>query len=284
MKTIKMDKKTFYIVQQAAEIIQSADCLLIIAGAGMGVDSGLPDFRGDKGFWRIHPNFEQEGLSFQDLANPQWFFDYPNRAWGFYGHRYQLYNKTKPHEGFDILNRWCKQKQQGSFINTTNVDGHFQKSGFSKQIVYESHGSINYLQCSLNCEHKIWHLKALDFIVDGDSLLASGEVPTCPSCGVIARPNILMFGDAGWLPDRASQQRGNYLEWKQNSVGHKVAVIEIGVGISGCSARSKSWAMENRKLIRINPRDFIGDDNTLSIAMGAKDALKAIDDVLGRNG
>jgi len=40
--------------------------------------------------------------------------------------------------------------------------------------------------------------------------------------------------------------------------------------------------MENRTLIRINPRDFIGDDNTLSIAMGAKDALKAIDDVLGR--
>ncbi len=70
---------------KAAEVIDSADCLLIIAGAGMSVDSGLPDFRGSQGFWKIHPNFKKEGLSFQDLANPQWFFNTPNRAWGFMG-------------------------------------------------------------------------------------------------------------------------------------------------------------------------------------------------------
>lgn len=55
------------VLNQAADAILSADYLLIIVGAGMGVDSGLPGFRGNQGFWKAHPAFK---LSFQDLANP----------------------------------------------------------------------------------------------------------------------------------------------------------------------------------------------------------------------
>jgi NAD-dependent SIR2 family protein deacetylase len=57
----------------AAEIIQSADALLIAAGAGMCVDSGLPDFRGTQGFWRAYPAIAKLGLSFEEMANPVWF-------------------------------------------------------------------------------------------------------------------------------------------------------------------------------------------------------------------
>lgn len=57
-------------VVQAKQIIAEADAIAIFAGAGMSVDSGLPDFRGDGGFWGVYPADEQLGLSFADLATP----------------------------------------------------------------------------------------------------------------------------------------------------------------------------------------------------------------------
>ena len=91
------------VFQKAAELISNSHCLLITAGAGMGVDSGLPDFRGDKGFWKAYPPYEKLNLDFYDLANPQWFIDNPRLAWGFYGHRLNSYKTTQPHQGFEEL-------------------------------------------------------------------------------------------------------------------------------------------------------------------------------------
>src|SRR5688572_19817664 len=88
----------------AAKAIRGADALLIGAGAGMGVDSGLPDFRGNEGFWNAYPPFR--GMSFAQMANPVWFARDPELAWGFYGHRLQLYRETHPHEGFSLLRSW----------------------------------------------------------------------------------------------------------------------------------------------------------------------------------
>ena len=53
----------------AARAVREAEALLITAGAGMGVDSGLPDFRGTEGFWRAYPPFARLGLRFEQLAN-----------------------------------------------------------------------------------------------------------------------------------------------------------------------------------------------------------------------
>jgi len=74
----------------------------------MGVDSGLPDFRGDQGFWKAYPPYAKLGLSFVELANPRWFATDPELAWGFYGHRRGLYRRTVPHEGFARLLRWSR--------------------------------------------------------------------------------------------------------------------------------------------------------------------------------
>jgi len=92
-------------IERAAEVIASADAVMIAAGAGMGVDSGLPDFRGGRGFWRAYPPLERMGISFEEMANPEWFFRDPLLAWGFYGHRLNLYRQTTPHAGFEILKR-----------------------------------------------------------------------------------------------------------------------------------------------------------------------------------
>ena len=68
---------------QAAEAIRTGDALLIRAGAGMGVDSGLPDFRGPEGFWKAYPPFR--GRKFAEMSTPHWFQTDPALAWGFLG-------------------------------------------------------------------------------------------------------------------------------------------------------------------------------------------------------
>src|SRR4051794_30472835 len=110
---------------QAADILRSADALLITAGAGMGVDSGLPDFRGTEGFWNAYPPYRHLRLSFAQLANPMWFERDPALAWGFYGHRMHLYRDTVPHAGFAVLKKWSMRMANGVRIFTSNVDGQF---------------------------------------------------------------------------------------------------------------------------------------------------------------
>ena len=103
----------------AARAIDSAEAILIGTGAGMGVDSGLPDFRGNEGFWKAYPPFAERGLSFVDMASPDWFDAEPALAWGFYGHRFNLYRDTVPHGGFGILQSWSERMSRGS---PTGVD------------------------------------------------------------------------------------------------------------------------------------------------------------------
>jgi NAD-dependent SIR2 family protein deacetylase len=58
-------------IERAATLIRQAQSLVIAAGAGMGVDSGLPDFRGNTGFWKAYPALEKAGLEFVSVASPR---------------------------------------------------------------------------------------------------------------------------------------------------------------------------------------------------------------------
>ena len=64
-------------LQQAAEAIRSAEGLVITAGAGLGVDSGLPDFRGNEGFWRAYPPLAKLGLSYWRAVTPTMAWNTP---------------------------------------------------------------------------------------------------------------------------------------------------------------------------------------------------------------
>ena len=90
------DRQLHETLEQAASAIDAADALLVTAGAGMGVDSGLPDFRSEGGFWRAYPRLKALGLSFEEMAQPRWFRDDARMAWAFYGHRQMLYRRTSP--------------------------------------------------------------------------------------------------------------------------------------------------------------------------------------------
>lgn len=266
-------------IDLAAAAIAEADAILVGAGAGMGVDSGLPDFRGNEGFWRAYPPFKKRGLSFVDMANPRWFHTDPELAWGFYGHRLHLYRDTKPHAGFGILRRWGADKKHGVFAFTSNVDGHFQRAGFPPNRVVEIHGSIHHFQCSGPCGGEIWSGKSEQVDVD-DDFHANQPLPACPRCGVVARPNILMFGDWGWLNERSGDQESRFQAWIDEARDDKIAIVECGAGTHVPSVRMACERLSSRgnaTLIRINPRESFGPYRTIEIPTGALEALAAID-------
>ncbi len=274
-------------LEQAASAIAEADALVICAGAGMGVDSGLPDFRGDEGFWNAYPPFAALGLRFVEVANPRWFAEEPELAWGFYGHRLQLYRETAPHHGYAILLDWAKSKKGDARVFTSNVDGHFQQVGFNDHDVLECHGSIHFLQCSVPCGEAIWPADDTWIDIDERTFRAVPPLPSCPHCGEMARPNILMFSDGKWLWNRTRQQEQQYENWLHQLGGRSLTIIECGAGSAVPTVRYQSETLLGwgAQLVRINPREAQGPPGTISIAMNAREALEAIQSTLtGTNG
>jgi NAD-dependent SIR2 family protein deacetylase len=261
-----------------------ADGLLITAGAGMGVDSGLPDFRGNEGFWKAYPALGKSKLSFAEMADPSWFDKNPRLAWGFYGHRLNLYRQTTPHLGFSILQKWAKKMIHGVAVFTSNVDGQFQISGFPDASVYECHGSIHYLQCSTSCTDAIWSADFFIPDVDTDKCLLLNELPLCPHCGSVARPNILMFSDSSWLPDRCEVQ-GTELKSFLSRVENPL-VIELGAGTVVPSVRQFGEQVSNElvtNFVRLNLRESsVFSANSIGLGVGALDGLNLIDQRLNQ--
>lgn len=270
------------LVRLASLAVRSADALLVGAGAGMGVDSGLPDFRGTTGFWNAYPLYAKLGLDFQAMANPRWFSRDPAFAWGFYGHRLGLYRETVPHEGFSILRRWAEGMREGAFVFTSNVDGQFQKAGFPDDRVVEIHGSIHFAQCLGRCDG-IFSADAFQVELDPATLRAKEPLPACPRCGGPSRPNILMFGDGFWDGARSDAQEARLEAWLARLTGAKIVVIECGAGTAIPSVRMFSERLAragNGTLVRINVREPEVPAGAIGLPMGALDALRAIDRAL----
>ncbi|MFT3912628.1 MAG: Sir2 family NAD-dependent protein deacetylase [Anaeromyxobacteraceae bacterium] len=264
-------------ISAAALALREAEVLLVGAGAGIGVDSGLPDFRGDQGFWNAYPPYEKLGLTFVDAANPEHFGDDPAFGWGFYGHRLGLYRATVPHAGFALLRRWAEARGLASFVFTSNVDGQFQKAGFDPARVAEVHGSIHHLQCAGPCTEAIWENRE-EVPVDLATMRARA-IPRCPRCRGVARPNILMFGDFGWIPDRSTKQGEAFDAFLEEHRGRRTVIIELGAGKAIPSVRVKAERLAQRPgvvLVRINPREADGPKGTISIPAGALEGLGAI--------
>ncbi len=269
--------------EYAASIIMDAEVFVITAGAGMGVDSGLPDFRGDHGFWKAYPAYARLGLSFIDCANPQHFADNPSLGWGFYGHRTNLYRNTIPHEGFAIIKKWIERNSAEYFVVTSNVDGQFQKAGFADERILEVHGSIHWLQCQMPCSSSIWMNDEV-VRVDEASMRALHPFPRCPDCGEVSRPNILMFGDWSWLPDRTRIQEHAFDRFLESNAERRIAVIEMGAGCAIPTIRATSerigWDLEKATVIRINPREPGIKSPHISMPCGALEGLRKIDALL----
>jgi len=200
----------------------------------------------------------------------------------------------------------------GYFVFTSNVDGQFQRAGFAADRIVECHGSIQYLQCATPCNEAIWAVGKTRVSVDDATFLASEPFPRCPVCGGLARPNILMFGDAAWIDRRSSEQEDSFADWLQGlgrakfgqakfgrvksgeveigtakfggkSGGAKLVVVELGAGTAVPSVRMTSEKAARHlagKLIRINVREAQVPEGHIGIAGAAKASLEHIRDMM----
>ncbi|MGB0522219.1 MAG: SIR2 family NAD-dependent protein deacylase [Flammeovirgaceae bacterium] len=159
-----------------------ADAFVLLTGAGMGVDSGLPDYRGTSGQWgKVHSETDK---SVFEVVNPQNFSENPEYAWKFFVARMKEYETTTPHAGFQILLDWIERFELDYFALTSNIDAHLQKAGFEEDRIREVHGSLRHFQCeNPKVSDKIWKNE-----IPVDELIEQvnrGEYPTCPFQGYL---------------------------------------------------------------------------------------------------
>ena len=267
----------------AGEWLSEAKNVIVLAGAGMSLDSGLPAFRtGANALYKsFHPALK--GRSFQELASPHSFDMRDEKrvrlAWAFYYTRWKLYKSVEPHEGYQIITNFFEKKN--GFIYTTNGDGLFLRAGFKD--VYEVHGSINHLQCSQTCCEDVWEAE-LDMEVNDKTFLVESGLPTCKFCGSLARPNILMFGDERFAENRHDKQFNKYFQFTRALDGDETLCIEIGAGQAVPTCRIEySYHLggeDGVRLLRINPGETDSrvrhPDWQVPIQAGCLEALQGI--------
>jgi NAD-dependent SIR2 family protein deacetylase len=274
-------------IERAAALIAEAEALVISAGAGMGVDSGLPDYRGTGGFWKTFPPYRYMGVDFTQLTRPRGFITDPALSWGFYGHRLELYRNAEPHRGFLILKDIGHRKPGGYFVFTSNVDGQFQKAGFNPDLVHECHGSIHRLQCVHPCSRDIWDMGTQTVVVDNATMRASEPLPRCKHCGSLARPNIFGFADTTFIWELSLEQADRFRKWQETNGQRRIVIVECGAGIDCPGIRRHGEELcaqlPSATLVRINPRDAqTPSTQHVSLYMPALEAIEKIRSMIAR--
>ena len=167
-----------------------------------------------------------------------------------------------------------------AFVFTSNVDGHFQKAGFAAERVFECHGSISHLQCAANCTDDIRPSDELVVDVD-EQIRCRSELPRCPRCCNLARPNILMFRDSGWN-NWPWNSTGVIRSGETRIVDRRLVIVELGAGLAVPTVRYECET-QNGTLIRINPRESETPPDGISIPWPALEALRRMDALMGHN-
>jgi NAD-dependent deacetylase len=157
--------------QRARSLILNARSVAVLTGAGISAESGVPTFRGAAGLWK---QFRPE-----DLATPEAFARDPKFVWEWYAWRREILSRVKPNAGHAALAALEQHNPEFTLI-TQNVDGLHQLAG-SKRVL-EVHGSIWKLRCTV-CNRE-W--------IDRNVPLA---LPPYCSCGGLARPGVVWFGE-----------------------------------------------------------------------------------------
>ena len=253
-------------INRAASAILAADKVLFITGAGAGVDMGLPDFRSSNLFWEqlAHPDISR----YEDSSNSKWFEMDPEFAWGLNFHQISMYRNASIHAGYDAMKKLSKLKGDDNFCFTSNIDGVLQRSGFNSNKVREIHGNIHRVQCiHYDCKNDMeirdaWE-ETVEMKYNSTTFRAESELPHCPKCGSLSRPNIWYCTDRNYVPYSQSMEISNaYHRWLDDleESGKTIAVIEVGAGLVIPSCRVEAEDVAERlkgALIRINPTDYM---------------------------
>ncbi len=268
-------------VKKIKSLIENAEAMLIFAGAGMSADSNLTTYRDKEGFFNDYPLYRELKKNYVSMMSYQGMLDDPHFAWGYFAHQYSLYKNAIPHEGYMGLLKLCQSKED-YFVVTTNVDGLFIKAGFPTNKVHEVHGSIHKLQCSIPCERSVWDTEGLNVKIDYSTMKALDNLPLCPECGLVSRPNICMYGDTdeSYVWEESQESAKRFREWRADNKFKKVVILEIGVGAEGLKRHMKEYHKEfsDVTLIRINP-ELDGshtDEGIFHLSIGAEEAFLAL--------
>ncbi|MGM0578787.1 MAG: SIR2 family NAD-dependent protein deacylase [Myxococcota bacterium] len=165
-------------LDRAADALREASSVLVITGAGVSAESGIPTFRGPGGLW--------EGFRPEELATPEAFRADPARVWRWYRWRRAKVHACDPNPGHGVIAA-MDAFYPDFLLATQNVDGLHRRAG-SRRLV-ELHGTIERMRCT-EC-HRLEDLP-------GEADADAPPVPTCAACGASMRPHVLWFGETYW--------------------------------------------------------------------------------------
>jgi NAD-dependent deacetylase len=159
-----------------AHLIRARQPCVVLTGAGVSTESGIPDFRSPGGIWAQYDPME--------YATIDAFRADPVKVWDFYGHRLGALADAKPNAAHLSL----AQLEREGFVQavvTQNIDRLHELAG-SREVV-EVHGSIRTASCPACAERA-----SFDEVVRA---LKDAPAPPCPRCGEILKPDVVMFGE-----------------------------------------------------------------------------------------
>ena len=180
-------------VEDARRLVQAAEAVAVLTGAGISTDSGIPDFRGPNGVWTKNPGAEKAATLQNYLADPEvrkqaWRNRLESPAW-----------TAQPNAGHRALvDLECQDKLHT--LITQNIDGLHQAAGSDPDLVVEVHGTIREVGC-LNCGERAPMERALDRVRAGEA------DPECRTCGGILKSATISFGQSLVADDLGRAER-----------------------------------------------------------------------------
>ncbi len=168
------------ISEELIQVLLNAKRIVVLTGAGISAESGIPTFRGSGGLW--------EGYSVEEVATPEGFDRNPELVWRFYNERRINIAKAEPNRAHIVLAEM--ENLYDLWVITQNIDGLHTKAG-SKNVV-ELHGNIWRVKCT-ECGR-----------VDYNYDVPLKEIPPrCKKCGGLLRPDVVWFGEPVYDAERA---------------------------------------------------------------------------------
>jgi NAD-dependent deacetylase len=164
---------------------------VVLTGAGISAESGIPTFRGKEGYWTVgskeyHP---------QEMATFAMFSREPEEVWSWYLYRRGVCRGAGPNDGHRAVVRMEKALEDRFLLITQNVDGLHLRAGNSLERTFQIHGNIDYARCSKECGRPISPLPEGLTKERGEKLTEQdGEQLRC-ECGAWARPHVLWFDE-----------------------------------------------------------------------------------------
>jgi NAD-dependent deacetylase len=168
--------------------------LLVVTGAGISAESGIPTFRGKHGYWVIgSSHYAPEAMATQAM-----FRNNPEAFWLWYLQRFSLCFRARPNAAHEALARLERHLGLRLLLVTQNIDGLHLRAGHDEQRLYRIHGDVHWLRCGRPCHDELRPLpKALSEAMGRDDFAAETWLGTlrCEACGHWLRPHVLLFDE-----------------------------------------------------------------------------------------